>query len=113
MAENTAPAARVPASLDATYIDGSPTPLPKRDSIATNERTRIGALTPVKSSDMALNDPQPRCLFFDVFGTCVDWRKTVTDELWAQAREALNSPSSSIASRIRFLASDMVGRFMI
>ncbi|KAK0246683.1 hypothetical protein B0A54_05247 [Friedmanniomyces endolithicus] len=107
MAENTVPAARVPASLDATYIDGSPTPLPKRDSIATNERTRIGALTPIKSSEMALKDPQPRCLFFDVFGTCVDWRKSVTDELWAQAREALNSPSSSIASRIRFLASDM------
>ncbi|TKA64622.1 hypothetical protein B0A55_09566 [Friedmanniomyces simplex] len=110
MAENTAPpptAARTPVSLDATYIDGSPTPLPKRDSIATNERTSIGALTPVKPADMALKDPQPRCLFFDVFGTCVDWRKTVTDELWAQAREALNSPSSSLASRIRFMASDM------
>ncbi|EMC95661.1 hypothetical protein BAUCODRAFT_34430 [Baudoinia panamericana UAMH 10762] len=56
---------------------------------------------------MALVHPKPRCLFFDVFGTCVDWRKTVTEELWQQTREALSSPTSSIASRIRMLASDM------
>lgn len=23
----------------------------------------------------------PKALFFDVFGTCVDWRKTVTESL--------------------------------
>lgn len=57
--------------------------------------------------DMALKDPQVRCLFVDVFGTCVDWRKTVTDELTAKAGEALSSPAASIASRIRMLASNM------
>ncbi|KAK3672182.1 hypothetical protein LTR78_007935 [Recurvomyces mirabilis] len=56
---------------------------------------------------MTSNTPPWKALFFDVFGTCVDWRKSVTDELWAKAREALDSPSSSIASRIRMGASDM------
>jgi len=51
--------------------------------------------------------PQPRCLFFDVFGTCVDWRKTVTDTLWNAARESLNSPTSSLATRVRVTATDM------
>ena len=59
---------------------------------------------------MAFKDPQPQCLFFDVFGTCVDWRKTVTDALWNEARAALNSPTSSIASRIRLAASEMVNQ---
>jgi 2-haloacid dehalogenase len=48
-----------------------------------------------------------RCLFFDVFGTCVNWRKTITRALWDQTRRALNSPASSIASRIRMAATDM------
>jgi len=95
-------------STDNEIDFGSPTPLPKRRSSDTNEKTGSGALTPPKYKDMALTDPQPRCLFFDVFGTCVDWRKTVTDELWRQTREALNSPAASIASRIRMAASDMV-----
>lgn len=51
---------------------------------------------------------KPKALFFDVFGTCVDWRKTVTDTLWNAARESLNAPTSSIATRIRMIASDMV-----
>ncbi|KAK3724423.1 hypothetical protein LTR37_001047 [Vermiconidia calcicola] len=55
---------------------------------------------------MAINPP-PKCLFFDVFGTCVDWRKTVTDTLWSAARVALNSPTSSLASRIRMTATDL------
>lgn len=58
---------------------------------------------------MALDHQKPKCLFFDVFGTCVDWRKTVTDTLWNMTREALNSPSASMASRIRMNATDMVG----
>ncbi|KAK3069245.1 hypothetical protein LTR53_012577 [Teratosphaeriaceae sp. CCFEE 6253] len=104
MADHADSDQHAPAALDVNYIRGSPTPLPKRNSIATNKRTSRGALTPIH---MALQNPQPRCLFFDVFGTCVDWRKTVTDELWAQTREALSSPASSIASRIRMQASDM------
>lgn len=96
-------------SLDISVDFSSPAPLPdKHDSGGSTSRTGIGALTPLKSSDMALKDPQPRCLFFDVFGTCVDWRKTVTDALWNQTREALNSPASSVASRIRMVATDMV-----
>ncbi|CAK1366817.1 hypothetical protein CB0940_10185 [Cercospora beticola] len=46
-------------------------------------------------------DPQPKALFFDVFGTCVDWRSTVTDALESACSQALNRPTSSIATRIR------------
>ena len=98
-----------PASDDKQVHFGSPTPLPKRDiNQAASNRTGRGALSPLGSKDMALKDPQPRCLFFDVFGTCVDWRKSVTDTLWNETRKALSSPASSIASRIRMTASDMV-----
>ncbi|KAI6800625.1 haloacid dehalogenase [Hortaea werneckii] len=97
-----------PASDGKQVHFGSPTPLPKRDlERASRDRTARGALSPLGSKDMALKDPQPRCLFFDVFGTCVNWRKTVTDTLWAETRKALSSPASSIASRIRMTASDM------
>lgn len=55
---------------------------------------------------MALPTP-PRALFFDVFGTCVDWRTTVTQSLCTQSHAALNSPTASLASRVRLRASDM------
>ena len=71
-------------------------------------RASPGPSSSLPATAMALKDPTPKCLFFDVFGTCVDWRKSVTDELWRKTREALNSPASSIASRIRMVASDMV-----
>jgi hypothetical protein len=31
---------------------------------------------------------QLKALFFDIFGTCVDWRKTVTETLINAAKEA-------------------------
>jgi len=40
---------------------------------------------------MSLQDPVPKALFFDVFGTCVDWRSTVTRTLTSTAKEALAS----------------------
>ncbi|KAJ4383278.1 hypothetical protein N0V86_001323 [Didymella sp. IMI 355093] len=55
---------------------------------------------------MALS-PTPRAFFFDVFGTCVDWRTTVVGELDAQAHAALNSATASLASRVRLTAGDM------
>ena len=55
---------------------------------------------------MAL-DPIPRALFFDVFGTCVDWRKTVVEALRAQSHASLNSATASLASKVRLRASDM------
>ncbi|KAF1949328.1 haloacid dehalogenase [Byssothecium circinans] len=55
---------------------------------------------------MALSIP-PRALLFDVFGTCVDWRTTVTRALDAQAHSALNSATASLASKVRLRASDM------
>ncbi|EME42108.1 hypothetical protein DOTSEDRAFT_73020 [Dothistroma septosporum NZE10] len=48
-----------------------------------------------------------KALYFDVFGTCVDWRKSVTDCLWNNARESLNSPTMSIATQIRIRATDL------
>lgn len=58
---------------------------------------------------MALPDPQPKALLFDVFGTCVNWRKTVTNELWNAALDALESPDASLSSEVREKASAMVG----
>lgn len=49
----------------------------------------------------------PRALFFDVFGTCVDWRTTVVRELHAQSHASLNAATASLASTVRMRASDM------
>lgn len=46
-------------------------------------------------------------LFFDVFGTCVDWRGTVTRGLHDASSKALNAATSSIATTVRMKASDM------
>ena len=61
---------------------------------------------------MEFPDPQPKALFFDVFGTCVDWRKTVTLALESACDQALNRASSSIASRIRMKTGVLVGVFL-
>lgn len=71
----------------------APTPLPSPPKL-------IPGIT------MALHTP-PRALLFDVFGTCVDWRTTVTLALDAQSHAALNSATASLASRVRLRASDM------
>jgi 2-haloacid dehalogenase len=63
-------------------------------------------LTPVYGITMALI-PTPRALFFDVFGTCVDWRTTVVRELHAQSHASLNAATASLASAVRARASDM------
>lgn len=55
---------------------------------------------------MALKTP-PRALLFDVFGTCVDWRTSVTEALEAQAHYALNDAAASLATRVRLRASYM------
>jgi 2-haloacid dehalogenase len=51
--------------------------------------------------------PAPRALLFDVFGTCVNWRRTVVNALQAQAHASLNSATASLASSVRLRASDM------
>ena len=96
------------AEITQKFLSSSPTPS-RRNSRRRRSRidSIVAALAPSWRFNMAL-DPPPRALFFDVLGTCVDWRKTVTDELWKCTREALNSPSASIASRIRMVATDMV-----
>jgi 2-haloacid dehalogenase len=55
---------------------------------------------------MALQPP-PRALLFDVFGTCVDWRTTVTNTLYTAAHTALNSAAASLATSLRMRATDM------
>ncbi|KAL8666792.1 MAG: hypothetical protein Q9168_007410, partial [Polycauliona sp. 1 TL-2023] len=47
----------------------------------------------------------PKALLFDVFGTLVDWRTTVTHTLSSQAAFALNSPSASVPTSVRLFAS--------
>jgi 2-haloacid dehalogenase len=73
----------------------SPTPLPK----PSTSKLFAGV-------NMALPKP-PRALLFDVFGTCVDWRTTVTQALYTKAHEALNSAEASLATSVRLTASDM------
>lgn len=55
---------------------------------------------------MAPQQP-PKALFFDVFGTCVDWRTTVTNALYYQAHATLNSATASLATSCRMTVSDM------
>ena len=55
---------------------------------------------------MALQRP-PRALLFDVFGTCVDWRSTVTNALDDAAHKTLNSATASIPLAVRVKASRM------
>ncbi|KAL8710848.1 MAG: hypothetical protein Q9220_004651 [cf. Caloplaca sp. 1 TL-2023] len=47
----------------------------------------------------------PKALLFDVFGTLVDWRTTVSHTLSTQAALALNSPSASVPTSVRLFAS--------
>ena len=49
----------------------------------------------------------PKALLFDVFGTCVDWRTTVTAALVAQVHATLNSATASLATSVRMKASCM------
>ncbi|KAH0352527.1 haloacid dehalogenase, partial [Aureobasidium melanogenum] len=48
-----------------------------------------------------------RALLFDVFGTCVDWRTTVTNALVQQCRVALMRRSAIITNDVRAKASAM------
>ncbi|KAF2005846.1 haloacid dehalogenase [Amniculicola lignicola CBS 123094] len=72
----------------------SPTPLPCVSGSSS------------RSISMAL-PRAPRALFFDVFGTCVDWRTTVSHALDAQSHIALNSATTSLATAVRMRASNM------
>ncbi|KAK4942125.1 hypothetical protein LTR66_014732 [Elasticomyces elasticus] len=94
---------RSPAA-DITTILGSPTPLPPRSPTSPTAPT-IKPLTKISSKVMALRPP-PRCLFFDVFGTCVDWRKTVTAALTEASHKALNASDKSLASSVRVRVGD-------
>ncbi|EDU44605.1 Haloacid dehalogenase [Pyrenophora tritici-repentis] len=51
--------------------------------------------------------PTPRALLFDVFGTCVNWRNSVTAALQTLAHASLNSATASLASTLRLRASSM------
>lgn len=60
--------------------------------------------TDLKHKDITSNGqkPRPKALLFDVFGTVVDWRKSVTESLQRRSIETLNSGSSSaIAPAVR------------
>ncbi|EMD66444.1 hypothetical protein COCSADRAFT_34962 [Bipolaris sorokiniana ND90Pr] len=63
---------------------------------------------------MALS-PTPQALLFDVFGTCVNWRKSIVSALCDKAHESLNAATASLASQLRLRASAMTeedwGRF--
>lgn len=56
---------------------------------------------------MPFDPTEIRALFFDVFGTCVDWRSTVTTALNEQAHTTLNDPTASLATAVRLRATDL------
>ncbi|PNS16089.1 hypothetical protein CAC42_4490 [Sphaceloma murrayae] len=39
--------------------------------------------------------PDTKALCFDIFGTCVDWRKSVTDELHSEAQKAISGGNAT------------------
>lgn len=49
----------------------------------------------------------PRTLFFDVFGTVVEWRSCVTTALQTAAQQALNDPKKNLSANVRKYASTM------
>ncbi|SLM38644.1 Haloacid dehalogenase, type II [Lasallia pustulata] len=49
----------------------------------------------------------PKALLFDVFGTVVDWRTTITTTLITRSHLALSSATSSLPSTVRVRASDL------
>ncbi|KAH7058744.1 HAD-like domain-containing protein [Macrophomina phaseolina] len=59
------------------------------------------------SSPPPFDPTKVRALLFDVFGTCVDWRSTVTTALYEQAHTTLNDPTASLATAVRLRASDL------
>ncbi|KAL1646392.1 hypothetical protein SLS58_003352 [Diplodia intermedia] len=58
-------------------------------------------------SSSSLDTSKIRALLFDVFGTCVDWRSTVTTALYDQARTTLSDPTASLATAVRLRATDL------
>ncbi|KAI9712305.1 MAG: hypothetical protein M1820_001518 [Bogoriella megaspora] len=80
--------------MTAEFNPHSPTPLPKRS-------TQLPT-----SPSLTLPTP-PRALLFDVFGTCVDWRTTVTNTVIEWKSKALNDATASLASRLRLHASSL------
>ncbi|KAF2198376.1 haloacid dehalogenase [Delitschia confertaspora ATCC 74209] len=56
---------------------------------------------------MATTSEPLKALLFDMFGTCVNWRDTVTNALAMQAHAALNAATASMATSVRLKASSM------
>lgn len=50
---------------------------------------------------MSITENPPKALFFDVFGTVVDWRSSVTDQLVERAATALAAPTTSYPPALR------------
>ncbi|KAI0134622.1 haloacid dehalogenase [Xylariales sp. AK1849] len=57
-------------------------------------------------SDVSSQFSDVKALLFDVFGTVVDWRSTVTGELVKRAREQTNSPDEWSRRRLQELTDD-------
>jgi 2-haloacid dehalogenase len=53
------------------------------------------------------DDTNIKALFFDVFGTCVDWRSTVTNALVTTSKAVLNSNTTVLGTSVRNRANDL------
>jgi 2-haloacid dehalogenase len=57
---------------------------------------------------MSVQNP-PKALFFDVFGTVVDWRSSIHRALTKRVHEALQDPQRTLSPTLRENASDLDG----
>lgn len=68
-----------------------------QNSLPSKHPTHFQRKHPKTSHSYQLTTPTMplKALFFDVFGTCVDWRKTVTEGLIEAAKEAGDTTMAS------------------
>jgi 2-haloacid dehalogenase len=55
-------------------------------------------------------ETEVKALFFDVFGTCVDWRSSVTAALAKASRSALNEPNAHVSSTAKDHATGLTNK---
>lgn len=78
------------------------------DQTLLSSPTRLPKVAPKFLSGITMTlSPTPRAFFFDVFGTCVNWRKSIVGALCDEAHKSLNAATASLASRLRLRASAM------
>lgn len=96
----------IPSNTDPNVYTDSPhavsaSPYPPESGAAGPRPSSLTKMTtPAKYSI----HPNTHAFFFDVFGTCVDWRKSVTNALHESCVRAVSSPALMISPEVRRIA---------